>query len=585
MVCCVEDGSSQRARSKELVDMIAKQILADEREQKDGPAVSIRSSLPDIVEAVAETMDRSYVAVFVPVKTETCIQRLQGSNVKANVRIAECAIHHFPSDKDVLSMEMLTALKDFHCSGDPSAPYYAALALMSLQQKFGTIPTVHAIGAAGKVVVDNILRLRKEGQAGQAKKQTEPALRPGIPPAAAPPRGAAAVRKEEASAAQPSVAAASEEGPKISEVVIIDRRVDLFSVLCSQFTYQALIDVAYGIRRNTIDISSAAWAKSRSSSSSLVRLSPDDPFYQDIRDLRIDRLGPLLQDKAKAIQQTYSEKDNVKSANEMAEYIKKFKTAQSAHPLLEVHINLAHDLNEKIQSEEYRQLLKLEDEITAQSTSSQSCLDAVQAIMDDQKPFHEALRLLCLHSLVNNGIKKQQLDPLKSVFLQSYGFAFQEALENMERAGLLKYQQGKSGWGSIKRQFNLFVEDGMTDDVSYAYSGYAPLSVRLVQMTRSQPKGWLAVKDALSLLHGPAQELQQPGKEDAASPVVLVCFLGGVTYGEIAALRRLSEVEEGRRRLERIPGSRGGGGLWTDGLDLPVASDRPIYTGYKERKR
>lgn len=36
--------------------MIAKQILADEREQKDGPAVSIRSSLPDIVEAVAETM-------------------------------------------------------------------------------------------------------------------------------------------------------------------------------------------------------------------------------------------------------------------------------------------------------------------------------------------------------------------------------------------------------------------------------------------------------------------------------------------------------------------------------------------------
>ncbi|CAJ1334559.1 unnamed protein product, partial [Effrenium voratum] len=47
-----------RCAHVELVDMIAKQILADEREQKD----------------------RSYVAVFVPVKTETCIQRLQGSN-------------------------------------------------------------------------------------------------------------------------------------------------------------------------------------------------------------------------------------------------------------------------------------------------------------------------------------------------------------------------------------------------------------------------------------------------------------------------------------------------------------------------
>eukprot|EP00434_Breviolum_minutum_P027751 symbB.v1.2.024547.t1/scaffold2329.1/size82184/1 len=74
----------------------------------------------------------------------------------------------------------------------------------------------------------------------------------------------------------------------------------------------------------------------------------------------------------------------------MTEYIKKFKSAQSAHPLLEVYINLAHDLNEKIQSEDYRQLLKLEDEITAQSGSSSTCLDFVQALMDDQKPFHEA---------------------------------------------------------------------------------------------------------------------------------------------------------------------------------------------------
>ena len=29
--------------------------------------------------------------------------------------------------------------------------------------------------------------------------------------------------------------------------------------------------------------------------------------------------------------------------------------------------------------------------------------------MDEQKPMHEALRLLCLHSLVNNGIKALDL--------------------------------------------------------------------------------------------------------------------------------------------------------------------------------
>jgi len=420
--------------------------------------------------------------------------------------------------------------------------------------------------SVGRVVVEVMQRLRKEEQAGQAKLSTagKVEIQPEAPPVAPHPKGAAAIRRrEEAALTSPALASASPEvqeakTTKINELVVIDRRVDLFSVLCSQFTYQALIDAAYGIQNNLIDISNASWAKDRGNANSTVRLSPDDPFYQEIRDLHIDKLGPLLEEKARAVQQTYSEKDNVKhkSASDMAEYIKKFKTAQSAHPLLEMHINLAHDLKDKIQSEDYRQMLKLEDEITAQSTSSQSCLDTVEDIMDDQKPFHEALRLLCLLSLVNNGIKAKQLDQLKRTFLQSYGFEHMLTLANMERAGLLRYQHGKSGWSTIKRQFNLFVEDGAADqDISYAYSGYAPLSVRLVQMTRSQPKGWMSLRDALSLLHGPAQELQQPDSNSAKeqdgnkTSIVLVCFLGGVTSGEIAALRRLAELEDGRRRF------------------------------------
>merc|ERR1712113_396646 len=58
--------------------------------------------------------------------------------------------------------------------------------------------------------------------------------------------------------------------------------------------------------------------------------------------------------------------------------------------------------------------------------------------------------------------------------------------------------------------------------------------------------------------YGPAQESHQPASpgtpstdsRDPSQPaVVLVCFLGGVTYGEIAALRRLSELEDGRRKF------------------------------------
>jgi len=125
---------------------------------------------------------------------------------------------------------------------------------------------------------------------------------------------------------------------------------------------------------------------------------------------------------------------------------------------------------------------------------------------------------------------------------------------------MLGYAQGKANWSSIKRSFNLFVEDPNADkDISYAYSGYAPLSVRLVQMARSQQRGsasgWRSCQNELSLLYGPAQELAQPLDNQSESggtsepSVVLVCFLGGVTYGEIAALRRLSEMEDHRRQF------------------------------------
>jgi len=510
-----------RCSRLELVDFIAKQILDDEGHGKD----------------------RLYVVVFAPRKTEQCAERLRRANVRANVRIVECALHFFPSDRDILSMEAPGVFHDFHVQGDPSSVFYMAKALMHLQSKFGVIPSIYSIGGAGKTVVDIMLRLRKEEAMSEALKAPKPMKelsQKGVPPVA--PR----TRPKESSEA------GAAEGPRISEVVVIDRRVDLYSVLCSQFTYQALIDMVYGVKNNQTDISSAEWAKERNPQ---LRLSPEDAFYREIRDLHVDKLGPVLEEKGRAIERTYKEKDNIKNPSDMKEYIKKFKTAQSEHPILEIHINLAHDLKDTIQKQEYRADLRLEDEITAQS--SQTALEVIENYIEDQRPFHEVLRLLCLYSLVNNGVKAKQLDALKRALVQSYGYKHLLTICNMERVGMLNNQMGKSAWSGIKQQFNLLVDDAQAEsDVSYAYSGYAPLSVRLVQMTQSLPKGWRSCPDALGLLYGPAQQVPQvpeAGTGDVRDPsglsVVLVVFLGGVTHGEVAALRRLSELEEGRRRF------------------------------------
>merc|ERR1719336_1446592 len=75
-------------------------------------------------------------------------------------------------------------------------------------------------------------------------------------------------------------------------------------------------------------------------------------------------------------------------------------------------------------------------------------------------------------------------------------------------------------------------------------------------MTQSLPGGWRSCRDALSLLYGPAQQVPQlpdggatvaEARDLGQLSTVLVVFLGGVTHAEVAALRRLSQLEDGRR--------------------------------------
>ncbi|CDO99780.1 unnamed protein product [Coffea canephora] len=135
-------------------------------------------------------------------------------------------------------------------------------------------------------------------------------------------------------------------------------------------------------------------------------------------------------------------------------------------------------------------------------------------------------------------------------------------LNNLEKAGLFRKQETKGNWITIKRALQLVVEDTDTanpNDISYVFSGYAPLSIRLVQ--HAIRSGWRPLEDILKLLPGPHTETKRSGYVggsydnisssvlnlakvgDGRRSLVLVVFVGGVTFAEIAALRFLSSQE------------------------------------------
>jgi len=107
-------------------------------------------------------------------------------------------------------------------------------------------------------------------------------------------------------------------------------------------------------------------------------------------------------------------------------------------------------------------------------------------------------------------------------------------------------------------------------DITYSYQGYAPLSVRLVELAAKG--GWKRIEEILNTLPGKMYEYNQElpssiqersrnfqdTKASSSStppatvtnkdgerkkPLTLVYFLGGVTFAEISALRFLSERE------------------------------------------
>ena len=59
------------------------------------------------------------------------------------------------------------------------------------------------------------------------------------------------------------------------------------------------------------------------------------------------------------------------------------------------------------------------------------------------------MRLVCLYSVVNNGLKPSVYDSLKTELINAYGIELLFTLENLYEAGLFKTKQGLKFFHSL----------------------------------------------------------------------------------------------------------------------------------------
>ncbi|KAM6600743.1 vacuolar protein-sorting-associated protein 33 homolog isoform X2 [Cannabis sativa] len=468
---------------------------------------------------IAKGLQREYYVYFVPRRSVGCEKILEEEKVHHLLTIGEYPLYTLPLDEDVLSFELDLAYKECHVDGDTSSLWHIAKGIHKLESSFGVIPNVRAKGKSSVRVSEILQRMQEE----------EPVSSPDM-----------AV-------------------PEINTLILLDREVDMVTPMCSQLTYEGLLDEILHINNGAVELEASIMGTQQEGKKIKVPLNSSDKLFKEIRDLNFEVVVQILRQKATSMKQDYTEMTTTnQSVSELKDFVKKLNSL----PEMTRHINLAQHLSTFTSKPSFLGQLDMEHTLV-EGQSYDICLEYIEEMIHKQEPLINVLRLLILFSVTNSGLPKKHFDYLRRELLHSYGFEHMGTLNNLEKAGLFKKQEAKSNWQTIKRALQLVVEDTDTanpNDIAYVFSGYAPLSIRLVQ--HAVRSGWRPIDEILKLLPGPHSEAKRGRFSGSSSfdnlqgasastdkvadgrrSLVLVVFIGGVTFAEISALRFLSSQE------------------------------------------
>ena len=168
----------------------------------------------------------------------------------------------------------------------------------------------------------------------------------------------------------------------------------------------------------------------------------------------------------------------------------------------------------------------------------------------------DILRLFALLSVTQGGLKEKVYQELFKQYIDCYGIEEMNTLLNMEEMGLFmkKLSRYKYDWARIMKDFLIINEEVQLKnpvDYSYVYNGYSPLSVKMVDYCMNE-KGFAGIENKLKYVtpnfrypHNEAELFQQKGSySSSGKKVIMVFYIGGVTYAEISAIRFLNKLHK-----------------------------------------
>lgn len=475
---------------------------------------------------------RKYKIIMVPRKLHVCEMILEHEGVFGDVTLDEFPLDLIPLDRDILSLELSEFFKTFYLENDHVWLHTVSKSLIGLQALIGMIPNVYCIGRGSKMVYDLMNSILGEKLAGTDYSRNE-----------------------------------------IGNLILIDRDVDFVTPLCSQLTYEGLLDEAFGINSGYIEFGSEVTGKEQSVK---LMLSSEDEIFEEVRNRHFSNVFSYLSNKAKSLQSDFDKRHTLKSVGDMKDYVaNELRNLKHQKGILAHHIGACEVILNKKTKGDFQEYLQAEHAMLECSGVKEN-INYMEELMNKQYNVTQTLRLLCLLSMTQDGIANKDFKSLKTQFLHSHGYEHMVTLFNLKKLGILTDQEpvaaplnkvgavvqaatGKrASYKNLSKRLGLIpkTEDinlKSPTDMSYVFSGaYSPISCKLVEQVLTR-EGFTGMEEITKHLPGGTfadvkvkQTKGKGGATSASTPserVVLVYFLGGCTYSEITALRFLGRLK------------------------------------------
>ena len=434
-----------------------------------------------------------YHLIFIPKISGECYSYINESKYKSYFNLHILNIDIYQLDCDLLSLENKNSFRDIYVDRNLNSLSCLSRAIIKYETVFGRIKYKYSKGFYSKKLTE-LLNREEEALSNTLNNENETLA-----------------------------------------CFIFDRNVDMITPLCSNHIYEGILDDYFGIDFNSLSTKSKIVEKeSKADNMKKIDLSEKDKFYTSVKDYNFKKIQKYFPERLTELNKENLDKE------------KKIEKASLTN-----HINLTDHIlmNQKLPIFKFYQNF---EKSLLKGELSNKLHDFIEDEMSKKANEFNLLKIICLESIIHSGIKYKIYEQIRKDFLNVYGYKEIFLWHNLEKVEVLKPQDSNNFYSDANKKLQLYFENvdiNDPNDISYTYSGYAPMIIRLVEKAISQG-GWGAIKDLLRKIPG---DTNFPSDEtdifstSVDKQFILLVFIGGITYGELAAIRLLNKKNRNKK--------------------------------------